>query len=125
MSKHHENSTQHVTFYNKSLQKFSWMDCACYSYLYYYPIHGYDPEAQVVDLDQGEITMPVLLDEVKQSIRTQLDEANLEEVKAAEGEEVQKKQKKREKRPLNHLESLMGLERTETAVEEVPTLPAN
>ena len=125
VSKHHENSTQHVTFYNKSLKKFSWMDCACYSYLYYYPIHGYDPDAQLVELEQGDVPMPVLLDEVKQSIRTQLDEANVEEVKAEEGEEVQKKQKRRDRRPLRHLDCLVGLERPEKALEEVPTLPGN
>jgi hypothetical protein len=35
----------HVGFYNKTLKKFAWMDCACYSFLYFYPINGYDPEA--------------------------------------------------------------------------------
>jgi hypothetical protein len=35
--------------------------------------------------------MPVLLDGIKQEIKTQLEEANLEEIKVPEGEEPEKK----------------------------------
>ena len=44
--KNHWNSTQHVTFYNPKGNHFHWMDCACYSYNYFYEISGYDPKSQ-------------------------------------------------------------------------------
>ena len=43
LKKHYWSSTQHVNFYNEFNQSFSWMDCACYSFLYFYKMRGYDP----------------------------------------------------------------------------------
>ena len=111
LAKHHENSTQHVVFYHHKAKKFCWMDCACYSYLYMYPVHKYDPESQVVELDTGSVEMPVLFDDIKKSLREELNEANSEEVKVNPGQEdesVEKKQKKRKRPSLNHLAIIMG-----------------
>ena len=127
MAKRHETGTQHVVFYLRRLQKFAWMDCACYSYLQRVEKHQYDPEDQSTKADSKNIEMPILCDDMKQTIKTQLEEANLEEVKAAEGEEPVKKQKERKRPQLNHFSMMLGIQSGAAAEpsEDVPTLPAN
>lgn len=62
VKKEHWNSTQHVVFYNEFNQKFSWMDCACYSFLYYFKLRAYDPMAQVAEDRSREVPLPIILD---------------------------------------------------------------
>ena len=81
LHKCHDSSTQHWVFYNPVNKKFHKGDCACYSYNYNFSVNGYDPEDQAVAAKATELPIPIVLDEVKQSIKEQLAKNNQEESK--------------------------------------------
>ena len=65
------------------------MDCACYSYLYVFDIRGYDPKLQISKEKDVDVEVPIVLDEIKQSIKNKIIEVYHEDTQAhAEGEEV-------------------------------------
>ena len=76
-------------FFNPVNKRFCWMDCACYSYLYVFDIKDYDPLLQFAKEKSFDVEPPIVLDEVKDTIRKELIEAFPEELKdQPEGEEA-------------------------------------
>ena len=100
--KGHWNGTTHVIFFQPRNQTFTWMDCACYSYLKFMKVKGYDPLNQAVAEAEQEVELPICLDETKQAIKKELMAQNEEETKeeakvseeAKEGEEPKEAEKK-------------------------------
>ena len=103
------------------------MDCACYSYNYFFEISGYDPKSQQVAEAVQEVPLPIILDEIKKAIKDEVTvyeeekkeeskEEAKEEAKDEEGEEgkedqpKKRKEKKRQKPSLNNLRTLIGLD---------------
>lgn len=72
-------------FFNSAIKKFCYMDCDCYSFLRTFEIKDYDPSDQIEDLESssgsGTVPPPIVLDEIKNSIKKALVEAYPEEQK--------------------------------------------
>ena len=136
VAKNHWTSGCHWLFYNLASQKFNYGDCACYSYNKVVEIRGYDPTSQLVKDATPEVEIPIVLDEIKQSIKNELQAQNEEEVKeeAKEGEEtkdseeakeIKKEQKKRTQPKMNYVRYLMGIDANDTtnlATDPVPAI---
>ena len=99
------------------------MDCACYSFLYMFKLQGFDPNSQISDI--AVVTEPpILLDEVKSTIKSELIKLDSVEVTDAETGEKKTKRKEQAKPTYSTIESVMGIkqEPARSFAADVPTL---
>ena len=120
--KNYENSTWHVTFWIPKQERFAWMDCACYSYLYMFKYNGYDPNSQISE-QAAVLEPPIILDEIKSNIKSELNKLNEIEVTNAETGEKTTKKKTRSVQTYSTINTLMGIDESKTSSsEDVPAL---